>query len=394
MRNHVKDLTLASVVASGVLLGAVHSASAQSSEGIGADTIAFGTSTPLTGPAAAVCKAVEDGASAWFAHVNKSGGINGRKIENIVLDDAYNAPGALANGRELIARPVVAFFGGCGSMQPITLLPLARQNELNYYFPLAGNDELLTSPNAFNLIPTYAQQYGAITSYALKKLGPGSLMVVTGDIPGMNEAAETMRGLVESAGGKFLGVERVTQQESDYTPLALKIKALQPDYIAQIMVGPSSARFFKALEANDALPAKQILGSQLHTTQAFLNPAGQGVNGHFLIPLSNVPPSDERAKACIDALAEHAPDIKGTSLTMWGCATAQTLVTAIKETPEPLTRKAIANTLNSWTSKEASTLFPPMTFSEKQRLGLDQMFVIEFKDGQAVATDVVAIPPR
>lgn len=373
-----------------LLVGSGHQALAQSSDGITPDSIAIGTSTPLTGPGGPPCKPVEDGASAWFAHVNGEGGINGRKIDNVVLDDAYKAPEALANGRELIAKPVFALFGGCGSMQPVTLLPIAAQNGMHYYFPLAGNTELLTSQNAFNLIPTYTQQYGAITGYALEKHGPGSLLVVTGDIPGMSDAAEALRVMVEKAGGTFLGVERVTQQESDYTPLALKIKAARPDYIAQIMVAPSSARFFKALEANDAFPAKKILGSQVHTTAAFLESAGSGVNGRFLIPLSNVPPSDERAKSCLDALGDAAS--AATSLTTWGCATAQVLATAIAETPEPLTREGIAKTLNGWNAKEASPLFPPITFSETQRLGLDHLFVLEIEDGKAVATDTVPIP--
>jgi ABC-type branched-subunit amino acid transport system substrate-binding protein len=372
-----------------MLVAGGHQALAQSGEGITPDTISIGTSTPLTA-GGGVCKPIEDGTSAWFAHVNSQGGINGRKIDHIVLDDSYKAPEALANGRELVAKPVFAFFGGCGSLQPVTLLPIAVQNKMDYYFPLAGNNDLLTSKNAFNLIPAYTQQFGAITGYALEKHGPGSLMVVAGDMPGMTEAAEKMREMIEEAGGTFLGMERVTQQESDYTPLALKIKAARPDYIALNMIGSSSARFFKALEANEAFPAKMILGSQAHTTPAFLESAGSGVNGRFLIPLSNVPPSDERAKSCLDVLGDAAP--AATSLTAWGCAIAQVLTAAIEETPEPLTREGIAKTLNGWKAKEASPLFPPITFSETQRLGLDHMFVLEIEDGKAVATDTVPIP--
>src|SRR5271170_454327 len=81
------------------------------SPGVTADTITLGTTNALTGTVASACKPVSDGALAWFEHVNAAGGVNGRKIDNIVLDDQYTAQQALANARQLAEKPVLAFFG-------------------------------------------------------------------------------------------------------------------------------------------------------------------------------------------------------------------------------------------------------------------------------------------
>jgi hypothetical protein len=105
------------------------------------------------GPVAPSCSPINDGAQAWFKQINANGGIHGRKIENIVLDDVYKAPEALANAREPVSKGILAFFGGCGSIQPAAILPLAQQNSIPYLFPFAGNPELMNAKVAFPLLP-------------------------------------------------------------------------------------------------------------------------------------------------------------------------------------------------------------------------------------------------
>ena len=85
--------------------------------GVTEKSIAFATTNPLTGAAAAPCKPVSDGALAWFAKVNKDGGVHGRMIEDQVLDDQYQAQQALANARTFVRNQVFAVFGGCGAVQ-------------------------------------------------------------------------------------------------------------------------------------------------------------------------------------------------------------------------------------------------------------------------------------
>src|SRR5262249_21241671 len=90
----VVTLTMLTMSSCGLTKGAADNASEQ---GVTDTQIKIGTTNPLTGPVAASCKPVSDGARAWFDHVNSQGGINGRKIVDQVLDDAFKAPEALTN---------------------------------------------------------------------------------------------------------------------------------------------------------------------------------------------------------------------------------------------------------------------------------------------------------
>jgi ABC-type branched-subunit amino acid transport system substrate-binding protein len=202
-------------------------------EGVTKDTIYLGTSLPSTGPVAPACIPQNEGAQAWFRHVNAGGGIHGRKIENIVLDDGYKAPEALANARELAAKPILAFFSGCGSIQPPGILPIAQQNGIPYLYPNAGTQELMTSKIAFTLLPTYGQLFESLIQYLIKKDG-GKVRVyaVLADVPGAQQAVDGLTRAVAEAGGEFVGSVVMNPAATDYTPVVLKMKDMRPDYVA------------------------------------------------------------------------------------------------------------------------------------------------------------------
>jgi ABC-type branched-subunit amino acid transport system substrate-binding protein len=84
--------------------------------GVTDSTISLGMSAPLTGPAASHGNELKQVIGAYFEQVNKNGGINGRKLQLTVLDDAYDPEKAVANTKTLIENnKVFALLGYYGS---------------------------------------------------------------------------------------------------------------------------------------------------------------------------------------------------------------------------------------------------------------------------------------
>lgn len=84
--------------------------------GVTDNAIALGMSVPLSGPASAQGQELKKIISTYFDQVNKSGGINGRKIQLNVMDDAYDPEKTVANTRTLIENDkVFALLGYYGS---------------------------------------------------------------------------------------------------------------------------------------------------------------------------------------------------------------------------------------------------------------------------------------
>ncbi|MCP3446051.1 ABC transporter substrate-binding protein [Bradyrhizobium sp. CCGUVB14] len=76
--------------------------------GTSATEIRIGNTVPYSGPASAV-GAIGKALDGYFAMVNESGGVNGRKIKFISLDDAYSPAKAVEQTRRLVESDDVSF---------------------------------------------------------------------------------------------------------------------------------------------------------------------------------------------------------------------------------------------------------------------------------------------
>jgi branched-chain amino acid transport system substrate-binding protein len=105
------------LLAAGMALAAV-GVQAQSKKygpGVSDSEITIGQSAPFSGPASAfgIYSRVEQ---AYFAMINEKGGINGRKVKFIALDNGFNPPKALEASRKLVEEDnVLAEVGTVGT---------------------------------------------------------------------------------------------------------------------------------------------------------------------------------------------------------------------------------------------------------------------------------------
>src|SRR6266481_9471862 len=85
--------------------------------GVTDQEIKLGQTVPYSGPVSAAA-AVGRGALAYFEKVNREkGGVNGRKIKLISLDDAYSPPKTYEQTRKLVEEDgVLAIVGSVGSL--------------------------------------------------------------------------------------------------------------------------------------------------------------------------------------------------------------------------------------------------------------------------------------
>src|SRR5258706_7983886 len=72
------------------------------SQGVSADKIVCGQAAVLTGPAAALGINMRDGVQAAFAEANQAGGVGGRKLELLSVDDGYEPTKAIEATGQLI----------------------------------------------------------------------------------------------------------------------------------------------------------------------------------------------------------------------------------------------------------------------------------------------------
>jgi ABC-type branched-subunit amino acid transport system substrate-binding protein len=380
------------VLSSLVLAAASLGAWAQS-PGVTATTITVGTTSPQTGVAASGCKPLVDGALAWFEKVNAEGGVHGRKIVDKVLDDQYTAPQALANAREL-GPQVVAFFGGCGSLQPPAVQQVAIPAKIPYLFPNAGVAHVTPDANYRVIQSLFSDQLHAINEYAMKKHGAGKVFMVATRVTSYDENLAAAKTGIAAGGGTLVATEAIVAGEADFTPLVLKIKAAHPDYLILSTGASDAARLVQTLLAQGAMPTKYILGISSLLIPAFLGPVGTTVDGKVLAPTLTFLPSSDKAKSCIDAFAKYGNKLTADLQSLYGCASAQALVAALQDAGKNVTRESLLAAVDKWNNKPVSPLLPPLTFSAKRHVGLSGMAVAGIEKGQLKELDIMPMPVR
>jgi len=101
-----------------------------------AKSIRIGVSVPLTGWFAATGAELEAGYRAWAERVNKRGGILGRPVELVILDDAGDAKKTVSNYKNLLEVEKVDFLFGPGgpSATVVAALPILEEAHMPSFY--------------------------------------------------------------------------------------------------------------------------------------------------------------------------------------------------------------------------------------------------------------------
>jgi branched-chain amino acid transport system substrate-binding protein len=114
------------------------SAQAQYGPGTSPGEIKVGQTIAYSGPASAYGQLGKVEA-AYFKWLNAKGGINGRKINFISLDDGYSPPKAVENARKLVESDQVALvFNALGTPLNMAIRPYMNQKKVPQLFIAAG----------------------------------------------------------------------------------------------------------------------------------------------------------------------------------------------------------------------------------------------------------------
>ena len=148
------------------------------------DTILFGQSAAFSGPAQELGKDMRIGIQAAFAEANGRGGIHGRQLELISLDDAYEPEAAIVNTRKLIEENgVFALIGAVGTPTSRSATPVAAAAGVPYIAPFTGAAFLRepTWRNVINLRASYDQETETMVARLTEDLGIERIAVMYQD---------------------------------------------------------------------------------------------------------------------------------------------------------------------------------------------------------------------
>ena len=124
-----------------VLAGGLASAAGQYGPGVTDTEIKLGSTMPYSGPASSY-GTIGKSDAAYFAMINDQGGINGRKVNFVSLDDAYSPPKTVEDIRQLVEQDhVLATFNTLGTPPNSAIHDYMNEKKVPQLFVATGADK-------------------------------------------------------------------------------------------------------------------------------------------------------------------------------------------------------------------------------------------------------------
>ena len=366
MRSFKRWLIPSAVLAVGLAAGA---AQAQKMYGPGVtDTeIKIGNTNPYSGPASAY-GTIGKGLKAYFDMINAAGGINGRKINFISLDDSYSPPKTVEQTRKLVEQEKVLFlFQALGTPTNSAVHKYMNKKKVPQLFVATGATKW-GNPKEFPWTmgwqPNYQTEGRIYAAYILKHVKAPKIAVL---YQNDDYGKDYLKGLRDGLGGKAnLIVMAVSYETSDPT-VDSQIVALKNSG-ANVFVNVTTPKFSAQAirKAYDiGWRPLQFLNNVSTSVSRVMKPAGMEKSKGIISSSYAKGPTDpqwKNDKGYQDWLAWmkkwYPQGNIGSTFNVYAYNAAQTLVHVLRKAGDNLTRENIMKQAASIKDLELPMLLP------------------------------------
>jgi branched-chain amino acid transport system substrate-binding protein len=219
--------------------------------GVTSDTILLGATVPLTGDEVAYAS-VARGANAYFQYVNDHGGVRGRKVRYLYVDDAYDPSETVRKTRELVENDkVFAIFGSVGTEHALAVRPYLNQLGVPQLFVGSGLSALALERRQYKwsmgFLPRFAGESALYGRY-IKRTRPRSrIAVLHEDSEYGQDMFAGLRAGLGSLSSRITGVQTYKLSDTDLNAQIAKLKASHADTIMIFALPTETIQAFLAI---------------------------------------------------------------------------------------------------------------------------------------------------
>ena len=324
--------------------------SVNAEEGITASSIKLGQSAPLSGALAQLGSDYRDGANLYFKQVNAQGGVYGRKIELVTLDDAYIVERTIENTKKLLhSENVFSLFNMFGTGNTRAALPLATQARTPIFSAYSGAEGLRASENKFifHTRASYAEETEQLIVQGLT-FGLQTVAIAYQDndfgkaaLKSAEEAA--VRNRVVIAGRIAVDVNSLNIEAA-----VDKVSALRPQGVLVLTAGKSGIDFMSAYRYKN--PNVWLMALSVVSSKELVKAMGDNSRGIVISQVVPTPwtPQGKAVKdyqKLMESSGKNKEDYSYAALE--GFISAKVFVEALKRVGPKLSREKLMATLES-----------------------------------------------
>jgi branched-chain amino acid transport system substrate-binding protein len=358
----------------------------------GDNEIRIGNTMPYTGPASSygiIGKTI----AAYFDKINAEGGINGRKINFISYDDAYNAAKTVELTRKLVEEDrVLLIFAGLGTAPEAAVQPYLNSKKVPQLFVASGAsmwDQPRQFPWTMGWQPSYQTEAHIYAQYLLENHPRGKIAILYQD-DGFGK--DYVKGLKDGLGGKIPIVAEAPYNVTDTTVDAqiAKLKASGADILFDVTTPKFAVMAVRRTVDLGWKPVHIIPTVSLSIAAAMQSASLQNVEG--LLSAGYTLEGDDPAAAGDPAYRDWAAFMeryipsasKSNSLTVFGYTVAKAMVEVLTRCGDDLSRDNVMKQAASLKGLQLPMLLPGIVVntSASDYAPLEQMQMMRFAAGR------------
>jgi branched-chain amino acid transport system substrate-binding protein len=246
-----------------VLAGPPALAQKQYGPGVTDSEIKIGNTTPYSGPASAYSAGAVS-IAAYFAMINDQGGVNGRKINFISLDDAYSPPKTVEQIRRLVESDEVSFLlNPVGTATNMAVVRYLNQKKVPHLF-IGSGATIFNEPDHYpwsmSWTPHYASEGEIYAKYILSVKPDAKIAILSqNDDLGRDYLLGFRRGLGDKASSMIVASSTYNASDPTVDSQVVSLRASGADVFLIVTVPKFSAQAIRKAYDIDWHPLKFLI---------------------------------------------------------------------------------------------------------------------------------------
>jgi len=309
-------------------------------DGVTPREVIIGQTLPLSGPVGELGATFHAGYKAAIEQVNRKGGVHGRTIKLMAVDDGYVVQKSVESANKLVQDGVFLMSGCVGTANVLALMPVLAAQNVPLFAPYTGADAIQKEAgrSVFTVMAAYSQEVEKMVQH-LSTVGLGKIAIVHQNsgfgksVLAGTQAAMTRRNLT------LHGSAAVESDASNAPAVAADLAKLAPQAVIVAAVGKPALEFIRAYRGTGR-NAQFLLLSGTADINALGKELGNGAVG-VIVTQTAPPPFSTRlkvAKEHREAMKAAGQEGRVNYTSMMGHIAASALVEVLRRTGRELTR--------------------------------------------------------
>jgi len=349
----------------------------------------------ITGATGDVGAPHAEGTRAWFDYLNNElGGVNGRKVELVWGDYAYQVPQAVDLYKKFVNEDKVVAVLGWGTGDTEAMKEMIAQDKVPY---ISGSyAETLVDPSVtpYNFIvsSTYSQQARVLLDWIREQKSDAKVGMIFHDSPFGRAPLEDAKAYAAQIGLTWVGEAALPGAAADAVTQVLDLNNKGVEFIMIQNVVKGTAQVLKAVQQQGLSGRIQVVGMTYSVDETLLAAAGDAAEGFVGTPAFVFPYDEGPGIAEAVAYAEKTGKKRAELTQKWlqGWVFGRILTEAIRRAGDNVTGETLKAALETFQDVDLGGIGAPLTFSPTDHGGTDKARIYQVKNGRFEAiTDFV-----